>query len=87
MTPWLSALVNAVRSPQPADGYNLAIADRSILASFATVAELRFGAMKASWGEFRLRQLERSLGRFIIIDPDNEMLTTWAELRWTVRPG
>ncbi|MGH9128444.1 MAG: hypothetical protein ACRDY2_05640 [Acidimicrobiales bacterium] len=31
----------------------------SVLLTFQTVMELRFGALRAGWGELRLRRLER----------------------------
>lgn len=49
----VSALVNATRQPDPAAEYSALIAGRPIVISFATVTELRYGALKAGWGELR----------------------------------
>ena len=43
----VSAVVNASRRPEPAASYRSLIADRLVVVSFATVTELRYGAIKA----------------------------------------
>jgi predicted nucleic acid-binding protein len=78
----VSGILNAVRDPGTAEPYQTTIGDRLVLVSFITVAELRFGAIKAGWGEFRTRSLERSLAKFLVIKPDDLLLTACAELRW-----
>lgn len=65
----VSALVNATRKPELAAAYRAAIAGDRIVVSFATVTELRYGALRAGWGDLRRRGLERDLGRFIIANP------------------
>lgn len=59
----VSSLVNAARQPAPAARYRSLIAGRPIVISFTTVTELRYGALKAHWGELRRRGLERDLSR------------------------
>jgi predicted nucleic acid-binding protein len=54
------ALVNAARNPTRATAYRRANADDPILVSFMTITELRFGALRAGWGELRRRGLERA---------------------------
>jgi predicted nucleic acid-binding protein len=49
--------------------------------SFATVTELRYGAVKAGWGELRQRGLERDLARVVIVQPDDRLMQMCAELR------
>jgi predicted nucleic acid-binding protein len=49
--------------------------------SFATVAALRYDALRAGWGELRRRGLERDLGRFVIVQPEDHLMRTCAELR------
>jgi hypothetical protein len=77
----VSSIVNAVRQPGPAADYRALIADRPTLISFATVTEMRYGALKAGWGEFRRRGLERDLARFAIIQPDDRLMHICARLR------
>ena len=57
------------------------IGRRSRVLSFVTVTELRYGALRAGWGELRLRRLERSLADFEIIQTSEPLLTRCAELR------
>jgi predicted nucleic acid-binding protein len=77
----VSALVNAARQPGVAAQYRSRIAGRPALVSFATVTELRYGVLKAGWGELRRRGLERDLARFIIVQPDDELMKVCATLR------
>lgn len=77
----VSAIVNAVRQPGVAAEYRALIADRPTLVSFATVTEMRYGALKAGWGELRRRGLERDLARFTVVQPDDRLMQRCAELR------
>lgn len=77
----VSAIVNASRRPQPAASYRSLIADRLVVVSFATVTELRYGAIKAGWSELRRRGLERDLTRFVIVQPDDTLMAVCADLR------
>lgn len=43
--------------------------------------ELRYGALRANWGELRRRRLERRLAELTIVQPDDELITDCAELR------
>jgi hypothetical protein len=52
-----------------------------VLVSAATVAELRFGAIKAGWSELRCRALERDLAQLTVVQPDDELITVCAQLR------
>jgi predicted nucleic acid-binding protein len=76
----VSALVNAARNPDRAAAYR-AIADDPILVSFMTITELRFGALRAGWGELRRRGLERDLAQLVVVQPDDQLIQTCAELR------
>jgi hypothetical protein len=49
--------------------------------SFATVTELRYGALRAGWGELRRRGLERELARFVTVQPDDQLMRICAQLR------
>ena len=68
--------------PNPmADRYRELIGTAPVLLAFQTVAELRYGALRAGWGELRRRSLERSVARLTVVQPDDEMLTVYAQLR------
>lgn len=77
----VSAVVNAARRPEPAASYRSLIADRLVVVSFASVTELRYGAIKAGWSELRRRALERDLTRFVIVQPDDKLMAVCAALR------
>lgn len=77
----VSALMNASRNPQRAAAYRRAINDDSVLVSFVTITELRFGALRAGWGELRRRGLERDLARLVVVQPDDQLMRTCAEIR------
>jgi predicted nucleic acid-binding protein len=77
-----SALVNARIDHERARPFRELIGQRPILLSFSTVTELRFGAIKARWGELRLRGLERDLSGFRVVQPDDALMRRCAELRF-----
>lgn len=49
--------------------------------SFATVTELRYGASKAGRGQLRKRALERDLTHFVVVQPDDRLISICADLR------
>jgi tRNA(fMet)-specific endonuclease VapC len=49
--------------------------------SFASVAELRFGALAGGWKEQRIQQLEAAIDRTVILPGDNETTRQWAIVR------
>lgn len=61
--------------------YYVHLLNASWLISFQTVAEMRFGALKANWGVSRQQQLEVFLQRFQIIPYTAPLATQWAEVR------
>lgn len=77
----VSSLVNVHRQPNPAGEYRRLIARRPVVVSFVTVTELRYGALKAGWGELRRRALERDLARLVVVQPDDRLMQVCAELR------
>jgi len=77
-----SALVNARLDRSGAEQFKELISDRPIIVSFATVTELHFGAVKAHWGEFRLRSLDRDLEGFTVAQPDDALMQRCARLRF-----
>lgn len=61
---------------------------RAVAVSFVTVAELRFGALYAGWGEKRQTHLGYELGRVGIVWPGPELVARYAALRaWCARTG
>lgn len=71
----VSAMVKSHRAPETAAEYRGLIAGRAVVVSFATVTEMRYGARKAGWGELRRRGLERTLARFVVAQPVDEMMS------------
>jgi predicted nucleic acid-binding protein len=61
--------------------YRALVGSEPVLLAFQSVMELRFGALRAGWGELRRRRLERSIAALTVVQPDDEMITTCAELR------
>ena len=79
----VSALVNSGRNPGAVARYRSVIDGRTVVVSFVTVTEMRFGAIKAAWGEIRRRGLERVLAQLVVVQPDDDLMLTCAELRAT----
>ncbi len=77
----VSALVDPDRTSVTAAEYRALIGARPIVVSFVTVTEMRYGALKARWGELRRRGLERDLAQFIVVQPDDELMRVCAVLR------
>jgi predicted nucleic acid-binding protein len=64
-----------------AENYRRVIGQLPVLLAFQMVAELRFGALRSSWGELRRRRLERRIAELAVVQPDDDMMTAWAQLR------
>jgi predicted nucleic acid-binding protein len=61
---------------------------RPAIISFVTVAELRFGAKLAGWGQTRLQQLEHELDQADTVWPGPSLAEAYATLRaWCVNAG
>ena len=56
------------------------LAQYNLTVTFVTAAELLRGALKAKWGDTRMRALHKWLERFPIIHSDDEIVQTWAEI-------
>lgn len=80
----VSWLLDSRANPM-ADRYRELIGTAPVLLAFQTVAELRYGALRAGWGELRRRRLERSVARLTVVQPDDEMLNVYAQLRAACR--
>jgi len=57
------------------------VGSRARVVSFVTVTELRYGDLRAGWGELRLRRLERSLGDLDVIQTNESLIKRCAALR------
>jgi predicted nucleic acid-binding protein len=75
----LSALLDT-RRPSRAAPYRQVIGDRRSLVSFVSVAEIRYGAIKNTWGELRLRALDKDLTAFTVVRPDAQLIVECARL-------
>jgi tRNA(fMet)-specific endonuclease VapC len=51
--------------------------------SFASVAELRFGAIAAGWQDRRVQQLEAAIARTVILHGDDLTVRHWAQVKAT----
>ena len=61
---------------------------RPAVISFATVAELEYGARLADWGPDRLQRLAYEVGRAQVVWPGPHLTHAYATLRtWCVRTG
>jgi predicted nucleic acid-binding protein len=52
-----------------------------LIVSFMTVAEMRQGAVDANWGQRKLDLLEAYLADFSVLNSDNLLCSTWAQVR------
>lgn len=56
------------------------LANRFWLLSFATVAELRYGALNANWGDAKRQELERRIGLCVVLPGNDAVSAAWAML-------
>jgi predicted nucleic acid-binding protein len=52
-----------------------------LVISFMTLAEIRSGALRSSWGQRRLDVLEAYLSEFKLLHTDNGLCSAWAAVR------
>lgn len=64
-----------------ADLYGSLLKNRNILISFITVAELRYGALRAGWGPKRRNELERIMDTAKVVWPGQGLVSEYATLR------
>ena len=64
----------------PASWYGPFLAGRLWLLSFATVGELRHGALKAGWGTGKRTALERRIGLCVVVPGTDTVAASWARL-------
>lgn len=63
------------------DAYRRHLLGQRLVIATQTVAELRYGALRAAWGDRRLAQLERLVHAALVLPPDNETAWEYAQLR------
>ncbi|HEX4901788.1 MAG TPA: PIN domain-containing protein [Acidimicrobiales bacterium] len=61
------------------------MAGNQIFLAAVTVAELRYGALVAGWGDQRRQRLEQSIAATTVVPVSDSLLTTAAELRHACR--
>ncbi len=64
-----------------ADRYAPVVAGRPALISFQTVAELRYGALRRSWGDARMLRLDAKIQRAEVVHTGPELVLVCAKLR------
>ncbi len=65
-----------------------AMAGRTRVVSFISVTALRYGALRAGWGDRCLRRLTRSLSDLDVVQTEEKLINRCAELRaWAHRAG
>ena len=64
-----------------APAYLNLIRGRTLAISFTTVAEMRFGAINARWGQRRMDLLEAYVSEFTVLHSDDRMCFLWARVR------
>jgi tRNA(fMet)-specific endonuclease VapC len=69
-----------VRAPLAAS-YQPFMVGRTVFISFVTVAELRYGARRADWGDSRLRRLDARIASVETVWPGPELTASYVELR------
>lgn len=64
----------------PFSFYEPFLLDRLWVLSFATIAELRYGAERAGWGERRKHELERRIRLCVVVPGTDIVAMRWAAL-------
>jgi len=81
----VSAILFGQRRPSQAEllrRYDVHLHGKSLVLSFATVCELRYGGLKESWAPARRQVMEDWLSKVAtIVMPDNDLVTVCASLR------
>lgn len=61
------------------------MAGHQIFLAAVTVAELRYGALVAGWGDQRIQRLEQSIAATTVVPVSDALLTTAAKMRHACR--
>jgi tRNA(fMet)-specific endonuclease VapC len=65
--------------------YQPHLVNASLILSFQTVAEMRYGALKANWGEERSQNLEQFFTFFDLALYTDDLATHWAQIMFDAR--
>jgi tRNA(fMet)-specific endonuclease VapC len=66
--------------------YDIHLRGKSLVLSFATVSELRYGSLKGGWSDARRQRMEDWFSQVAtIVMPDNDLVNVCANLRDTCR--
>jgi predicted nucleic acid-binding protein len=65
--------------------YQPYLENATLCISFQTIAELRFGALKARWGQARRQRLDQFLTGFYLIVYTDELARHWAHVMYDAR--
>ncbi len=60
--------------------YEPRLADKDVVISFVTLAELHRWAISSNWGKTRKRKLEEYLDRFFVLHSNDALCYRWAEI-------
>lgn len=71
----------AKRSVATVEQYRPIITGRAVTISFVTVAEVRYGARLARWGERKLLELDIKLAAVDVVWPDEQLTEVYIDLR------
>ncbi len=69
------------RGADVVEAYGRHIDGHDLVISFVTVAELRFGARLAGWGDWRLRRLGARIAEAKVVWAGDGLVDTYADLR------
>ena len=72
------------KKPQAAS-YGPLLSGKIPAVAFVTLAEVRFGALAASWGDRRTTELEASLRQFLMLPFTEDLTSLWARLKADAR--
>ena len=61
--------------------YREDVRGKTLCLSFASVAELRFGAISGGWGERRRQELEDEIARMNVLSADDPVTLWWARVK------
>jgi len=67
--------------PVFASGYVNIVRGFELVISFMTLAEMRKGALEASWGPRKCALMEDYLADFSLLNSDSALCSTWADVR------
>lgn len=61
--------------------YHRHLVGRTLVVSVQVVAEARYGALRADWGQRRIDQLERLIHRAVVVVPTDHLASVYSQLK------